>query len=264
MSDRASLLVPLSLWSTNKQLSAEHLIFLTTKFFGRNIPGKIENEINFIKLPTKLKGRNASDVQYIVFLQSCTQWVRSHKTLTSPVVPFSNKGNAQHNSCSKEYVVQGTRECISPCKGRTKVHQTKCFYIAIALQKSKDKVNTFRNISISCGWSQPGSSLCPSIHGLDRKSRYRWKHIYICTFNICAVLRSVLLKIFYSLLFWKQAKQICQITLLQQAENQYLLYKFFELSDIHQIYKRNGLCRLWSKGEEGSKGQGRLIEHLES
>lgn len=62
MSDRASLLVPLSLWSTNKQLAAKHLIFLTTRFFERNIPGKIENEINFIKLPTKLKGRNASDV----------------------------------------------------------------------------------------------------------------------------------------------------------------------------------------------------------
>lgn len=30
------------------------------------------------------------------------------------------------------------------------------------------------------------------------------------------------------------------------------------------IYNRNDICRLWGKGEEGGKGQERLIEHSES
>lgn len=47
----------------NKQLSAKHFILLTTRCFERNTAGKLENETNFIKLPTKLKGRKASVVK---------------------------------------------------------------------------------------------------------------------------------------------------------------------------------------------------------
>lgn len=193
-----------------------------------------------------LKQSRLHSLRCVVYCFSHEQYIvlkAPSKLLPSLQIPFQTKAWLNITPALKSRWFR-EQECVWYHKSRNKVHQTKCFCIAVALQKSKDRMNAFRNISTSCDYSEPGSSLCPLICELDSKSRYRWKDIYICTLdNICAILRSVLTNFFDS--FYPESRQNRFVRFLFYSRHkisQYLLYKFYKLSDIHQIYKRNGLC----------------------